>query len=135
MSFSVGNFRNSEAVKVTFLRKSWKFNTDLKRAEKNWEKIFCFWEKCLWIVCIELSLLIREYLSSAVNVLTKSLKTFHVTKSDFCNSITFTMINQYDKALSLRLNHCFGPSTMSSVEGSSQTGAFGRLYKHLFRGR
>ena len=31
---------------------------------------------------IELSLLTREYLSSTVNVLTKSIKTLHVTKTD-----------------------------------------------------
>ena len=106
-SFSVGNFRNSEAMKVTFLRKSWKFNTDLKRAEKNWQKIFCFWEKCLWIVCIELSLLMREYLLSEVNVLRKGLKNFHVSKSDFCNSITFTMITQDDKGALIKIESVF----------------------------
>ena len=44
-----------------------------------------------------IALLIREYLSSAVNVLKKRLKDFHVSKSDFCNSITFTVITQDDK--------------------------------------
>ena len=34
----------------------------------------------------------KEYLSSAVNVLKKILNNFHVSKSDFCNSITFTVI-------------------------------------------
>ena len=38
-----------------------------------------------------------EYLSSAVNVLKKRLKNFHVSKSDFCNSIPFTVITQDDK--------------------------------------
>ena len=36
------------------------------------------------------------------------------------------------KALSLRLNQIFGPFTMSRVEGSSQTGAFRHLSKHVF---
>ena len=75
--------------------------------KKILKKMFCFWGKCLWIVCIELSLLIREYSSSAVNVLTKSLKTFHVTKSDFSNSITFTMINQYDKGALIKIEPVF----------------------------
>ena len=45
---------------------------------------------------IQSSLLIREYLSSAVNVSRKRLKNFHVSKSDFCDSITFTVITQDD---------------------------------------
>ena len=57
------------------------FDVDLKNAHKNWEKVFCFSDRCIWIVCIELSLLRREYLS--VKVLTKRLKTLHVTKSNF----------------------------------------------------
>ena len=52
---------------------------------------------------MELSLLIRKYLSSAVNVLTKSVKTFHVAKSDFSNSITFKIINQYDKGAVIKI--------------------------------
>ena len=56
---------------------------DLKNAQKSREKAFSFSDKCIWIVCIELSLLIREYFSSAVNMWKNSLKTLHVTKSDF----------------------------------------------------
>ena len=107
--FIVGKFRHTEAMSVIFLWKCSKFNGDLKNTEKNSEKIFCFWDKCLWIVCIELCLLIREYLSSAVNFLRKSLKTFHVTKSDFCNSITFTMINPYDKGALIKIESVFWP--------------------------
>ena len=64
---------------------------------KNLEKIFDFWHKCIWIVSIHLFLLIREYLSSAVNVLRKGLKNFHVSKRNFCNSITFTVITRAGK--------------------------------------
>ena len=39
----------------------------------------------------------------------KSLKTFHVTKSDFTNSITFTMINQYDKGALIKIESVFQP--------------------------
>ena len=59
--------------------------------------MFCFLNKCIWIVCIHLSLLIREYPSSAVNVLRKRLKNFNLSKCDFCNLITFTVITEEDE--------------------------------------
>ena len=102
--FKVGNFGNTEAMRVIFLRKCWKFNADLKNSEKNSEKIVCF---CIWIFCVELSHLIREYLSTAVNVLTKSLNTFHVTKSDFSNSITFKVTNKYGKGSGVKIESVF----------------------------
>ena len=43
------------------------------------------------------------HLSSAVNVLRKGLKNFHVSKSDFCNSITFTDIIQDDKGALIKI--------------------------------
>ena len=52
------------------------------KCTKKSKKKFCFCDKYIWIVYIELSLLRREYLSSAVIVLTKSKKTLHVSKSD-----------------------------------------------------
>ena len=88
-SFGVGNFGNTEAMRVIFFWKCSKFNGDLENAAKKQEKIFCFWDKWIWIVCIELSLLRREYLSSAVNVLTKSLKTLDVTNIDVFQGIYF----------------------------------------------
>ena len=60
-----------------------KFNVDHRNVDKNLEKVFCFWENSIWIGCVKLSLLRREYLSWAVNVLTNSLKTLHSTKTDF----------------------------------------------------
>ena len=69
--------------------------------------MFCFWDKCIWIVCIQLSLLLREYLSQAVTVLRKGLKNFHVSKSDFCNSITFTVITQDDKGALIKTESVF----------------------------
>ena len=66
-------------------------------------------DKAVWIVCIELSLLIREYLLSAVNVLTKILKTFHVTKGDLSNPIAFKGINQYGKGAGVKIESVFLP--------------------------
>ena len=70
-------------MRVIFFRKCSKFDVDLKHAHNNWGKVSCFSDKCISVVCIELSLLRREYLSSAVNVLTKSLETLNITPSDF----------------------------------------------------
>ena len=71
--------------------------------------MFCFWDKSIWIVCIHLPLLLREYLSLAVNVLRNGLKNFHVSKSDFCNSITFTVITQDGKSPLIKIELVFWP--------------------------
>ena len=63
----------------------------------------------MWIVCIRLSLLIREYLSLAVILLKKGLKNFHVSKSDFWNSITLTVITQDDKGALIKVESVFQP--------------------------
>ena len=54
---------------------------------KNLEKGFYFCDKGLWIVRIESFLPRTHYFSSVVNVLTKSLKTLHVTTRDFSQLI------------------------------------------------
>ena len=69
--------------------------------------MFCFWNKSIWIIYIHLSLLIREYLSLEVNVLGKGLKNFLVSKGDFCNSITFTVITQEDKGALIKIDSVF----------------------------
>ena len=92
---------------VIFFRKCSKFNADSKNAEKNSQKNFGSWDKGVWIVSFQLSLLIREYLSSQVNVLRKSLKNIHVSKSDFCNSITFTVITPDDKSALIKIESVF----------------------------
>ena len=48
-----------------------------------------------------------EHLSSAVNVLRKGVKNFHVSKSDFCNSITFTVIIVDDKGALVMIESVF----------------------------
>ena len=69
--------------------------------------MLCFWDKCIWIVCIHLSLLVREQLWSAVNVLRKRVKNFHVSKSDFYKSITFIVITQHDKGALIKIESVF----------------------------
>ena len=122
--FVVGNFGNTEAMRVIFFWKCLKFNADSKNAEKNLEKIFYFWDKCLWIVSIQLSLLIREYFSSTVNDLKKRLKNFHVSKSDFCNSITFTVITQDDKGALIHIESVLQPAYHVACQGVVSNGTF-----------
>ena len=81
----------------------------IRKTKKKIQKKFCFWDKFIWIVCIHLSLLRREYLSSAVTVLRKGLKNFHVSKSVFCYSITFTVITQDDKGALIKIESAFRP--------------------------
>ena len=60
---------------------------------------------CLhWIVSTN-----KDYLPSAVNVLTKSLKTSAVTKSYFSNSITFRVIIKYGKCAGVKIESVFLP--------------------------
>ena len=70
--------------------------------------MFRFWDKSIWIVCIHLSLLLREYLSLAVNVLRKGLKNLHVSKIDFCKSITLTVITRAGKSALIKIESVFG---------------------------
>ena len=51
--------------------------------EKNSEKAMCFGDNGVRIGYVNLSLLRREYLSSAVNVLTNTYKALLLTKTDF----------------------------------------------------
>ena len=51
--------------------------------QKQIRKSFLFGDNCVRIGCVKLSLLRREYLSSAVNMLTNSYKALRQTKIDF----------------------------------------------------
>ena len=68
---------------LSFVSKYLKFNLDFKNAVTNWEEIFCFWDNCIWIGNVKLSLLRGGYFSSAANVLTSSPKFWHVNNRDF----------------------------------------------------
>ena len=86
--------------------------------------MFCFWDKFMWIVCIHFSLLIRVYLSSAVNVLRKGVKNFHVCKSDFCNAITFTVIIQDDEGALINIESVFRPVYHVACQEVLSNGSF-----------
>ena len=67
----------------SFFPKCSKFNENFRNVEKNWEKFFCFWDNRIGIGRFKFSLLKIQYLSSAFNVLTNSLKIFHSIKRGF----------------------------------------------------
>ena len=54
-----------------------------KMQEKIAKNVFFFLDNCVRIGCPKYSLLRREYLSSAVNVLINSYKALRLTKTDF----------------------------------------------------
>ena len=66
--------------RTSFFWKCLKFNLEFKR---DWEIVFCFSDNGIWIFCLKLSLLRRKGSSSAVHVLTNSLKILHIPKRDF----------------------------------------------------
>ena len=67
----------------SFFWKCCKFNSNFKNIETHLENVFFLWDNCIWIGCFKLFLLRREYLWSAVNMLTNIFKTLHVTNRDF----------------------------------------------------
>ena len=71
-----------------------------------------------------MSLLIREYLSSEVNVVRKGLKNIHVSKSDFCISITFTVITQDDKGALIKIESEFLPVSHVACQDVLSNGSF-----------
>ena len=80
--FGVPNFGNTWGMRVILFWKCTMFKLHFKSAVSNWENVLSFWDYCIWIGCLILSLLTREYLLLAVNILKNIFKTFHVTKRD-----------------------------------------------------
>ena len=78
--------KNSEIQNLwrsSFVSKYSKFNLDFKIEAKNWKKVFCLWDNCIWTGVVKLLLLRTGYFSSVANVLTSSTKIWHVNKRDF----------------------------------------------------
>ena len=67
----------------SFFPKYSKFNVDFKNAAKDSENFFCFWDNCIWICIVMLSLLTKRYFSSVAIVLISSPKISHVNNRDF----------------------------------------------------
>ena len=65
-----------------FFSKCLKIDIDFGNGGKISQKIIHLSDNCIWIGCGKVSLLGREYLSWAVNVLTKLSRISHITKRD-----------------------------------------------------
>ena len=72
--FTVGNFENMYAMRFISLFKIFKSYVDYTSSAKCWENVLGILDNCICIVYRRFSPLRREYLSSAVKVLTKSPK-------------------------------------------------------------
>ena len=81
--FGVGKFHNTKAMRVIFFSKCLKFNLDFKNLASNSEKVFCFWDNCIWIGIVKMSLLRTGCFPSAANVLTSCTKILQVNREDF----------------------------------------------------
>ena len=81
--FGVRNFENTSAMRSIFSLKLFKILSTFQKCRKNWENVFCFWDNCIWRVCLKFSLLRRKFLWWEVSVLRNSLRNLHMTKRDF----------------------------------------------------
>ena len=63
-------------------------------------------------------------LVTAVNVLKKRLKNFHVSKSDFCNSNTLTVIPQDEKIALINIESVLRPAYTVASEPVLWNGSF-----------
>ena len=122
--FGIRNIGKTSAMRVNFF--FWKcseFNVDFENAKKNSEKTFWFWYHCIWIVCVKLSPLRREYMSAAVNVWKK-----------FCISLKETLSNSFTSksSLSFRLHQCLRFFNILAKERSSKKGHFRHISNHAF---
>ena len=71
----------------SFFIKCSKFKLDFKNAEKDSEKNFCFRDTCIWIGCVKLPLLKREYFWLPLSVLGKCLEILHITNRDLASQL------------------------------------------------
>ena len=81
--FGIRNFESTKSMRVNLYSKILKFNVYFKNSAKNWEKLFCFSDNCIWIGNIKLFLLTTGHYSSVANMLTSSPKIWDVNKRDF----------------------------------------------------
>ena len=87
-TFSESVISDTQKLRGSYFVWKWsKFNLGFKNAAKSWEKFFCFWDNCIWIGVVRLSLLRTGYLLSAANVLRSSPKIWHLNKRDFFEQI------------------------------------------------
>ena len=133
-AFGVRNFGNTKSMRVIFSLESLKFFIDFKNSAKNWEKVLCFWDNCIWIGIVKLSLLRRGYFSSAANVLRTSPEIYNVKNKDIFDDKTLTWHWSINMIMMLwcRFQQCFGTFTMLLDKGLSETIPFRHWSDHVY---
>ena len=81
--FGVHNFEVTKSMTILFFVKMFEIWSILQKCCKNFTKCFCFWDNCIWIGIVNLSLLRTGYFSWAANVLRSSPKNGHSRNRDF----------------------------------------------------
>ena len=114
----------------SFFSKSFKIWFRFQISSKILREIFCFSDNCIWICCGNFFLLRREYLSSAVNVLSNSPKISDILRWTFSNAISTKVMKQYDESALVKPLRRF---KMLTVKGCSQRRLFRHLTNHVFR--
>ena len=79
----VRNLKITKSMRASLLSKCSKFHLDFKNAAQNSVEVSSFWDNCIWIGIVKLSLLRRGYFSLAANALTISPNIWHVNNRDF----------------------------------------------------
>ena len=94
---------------------------------------FLFLDNLIWICCVKLSLLRKEYLSLAVTVLANSPKILHITNRVFSNSLSFTVTNKYGKMALVQISTVFATVYHVACPSVLLTGLFTDASSHVFR--
>ena len=93
--FAKRDFGKTSAMRGIFFWKCGKFYLHFKNAAENSEKAFCFLDNCIWIGCLNLSLLRRETCDRQ-SMCSQTVRRFSILlRETFSNSITFIVINRY----------------------------------------
>ena len=81
--FTVSKFRKYFSYKNhPFFSKCLKLGVDSRNGSKNWEKLFRFWDNCIWIENCKFSQSWTGYWQSVVHVLTNTSKISPKTSED-----------------------------------------------------
>ena len=106
--------------------------TRVKKCCKKLRKVSCFWDNCIWIGIVKLSLLTTQYFPWAGNVLTSSTKILRVNKRPFATQLTWQWSKKMKKVLWRRFQKFLGTFTILLFEGSSGTRLLRHLYDYVF---
>ena len=134
--FGVRNFKNTSAIRVIFFWKCSKLNRNLQNVKKNWQNIFCFWDNCIWNIwksSYKISIKRRILVIGSQWVNKKPLDFLSQPERLFQHEVPLQREINVVKMASCSFEQCLGTFTLLLVEGTSETGLFRHLSKHVSR--